>query len=266
MSDETPSSLSAYLELTESTYSRLSDPLVLINKEEVTPLLERWSQKLCLVLSQYSNSRHSSDGPASLRQITRVCPWRMSGELMRQSRYLCTLSVLTRCCECIQDYKMTSCDHTADSELYLMPWCYDCEGASLRGGGDFVETDSGLHSDHSSPLTLLTSYKQQYSEDSEESQHETAELTDSRVIERTDSCLSGVLQSTCRFMSTFWFLMDIDQLCTHIEQLSNTDTIRERALWGTLINCLVGECKCQQYICYLFYNSIRFSRRLNNTL
>ena len=259
MSEETPSSLSVYLELTQSTYEALTDPLVLYDTEECTPLLEKWCQKLCLVLSQYTGRQHAAaDSPPALRQVSTVCPWRMSENQMRQSRYLATLCVLSEKCECIQDYWLTAAGHAADEDTrqqrYLLPWCYNSNTEELTASSEeFVETDSGLHSNHSSPLPLLTKYRPDASPERLEANLDgpeansdtemTVELSHpDRCTDQSDS-RSGIpvtLQSTCRFMSAFWFLIDGDELCTYIEQLSYTDTDKQKALWSTLINCLIG--------------------------
>lgn len=250
MTDVAPSSLAAYLELTEITHDRLSDPLLLFTPDIMIPLLEKWSAKLCLLMSEYSQSiQQSPDDRPCLRNISKVCPWRMSNELLSQSRYLATLCVLKHSCDCIQDYKITECDTTNQS--YLLPWCYAIN--HLLNSEELTETDSGLQSYHSSPVHTLTPYSQP-SQEAILSDKPT-EMSNSHVKDEksagTDREETGsnnestrlpyhVLQS-CQFMSTFWFLMDTSQLCGVIDQLSQSDTLLQHALWSTMINCLIGE-------------------------
>ena len=54
------------------------------------------------------------------------------------------------------------------------------------------------------------------------------------------------LAIVCQFVSTFWFLVNQKELCSYIEKLSadKKESEKQKYLWITLMNCLVGKSMC----------------------
>ena len=101
--------LQAYLALTRQTWQRLSDPTILVNLEESTPLLEAWSQKLCHLLCHYTNIKTDTwSEERTLRSLTTVCPWSMDRDETAESQYLAMLCVVRDVTKAIDNYKLAT--------------------------------------------------------------------------------------------------------------------------------------------------------------
>ncbi|XP_067936291.1 uncharacterized protein [Watersipora subatra] len=104
--DEMPTGLGPFLSLTDLRYSELTDPVNLLDEnDEVEQLLTEWSERLCLVLSQYTRTASvSTPEGRTLRHLTRICPWRMNMRMAKKCEYLATLCVIHSGSEPILDY------------------------------------------------------------------------------------------------------------------------------------------------------------------
>jgi len=217
MNEDMPSALTLYLDVTDRAYCSLMHPQ-LEEGGEVDARLRDWSQHLATLLSDYTHSQHHLKSTAcstgkALRHLTKVCPWRMSESQTLQSIYLATMCVIRKQCHVMNAY---SIDRPDASHPYSV-----LKELNVQGEDNFLSDKLAAGNDLENPSSNR--------------------LVSDLVY---PDCTVRVV---AQFISTFWFLMDKELLCKHIEyksaavsSLSEQLWSERKELWDVVISCLIG--------------------------
>lgn len=114
MAEEMPTSLQAYIEITESTYEKVhpgpQSDIQPVDPEAKVQLLNNWCRKLCAILAEYTNiqnSQSASDSTKILLKFKKFCPWKMSQKTRQMSSELLELCIRDHCCDALSHYCIT---------------------------------------------------------------------------------------------------------------------------------------------------------------
>lgn len=229
MAEDMPTSIRSFLELTELSHTQLTDPLLLLtNSQSIYHILDKWGRSLCLLLSQYT---HQAGLPTSgtLRYINIVCPWRMNTGQQVKCRYLATMCVITGCCAPILDYEIAE-QEIGHAYIIAVPSIGTIRREEVKLLTD-IESSDELHETNRE----------------EESSSNTINSTtprDSSVeeLKLSNQDISCNIETVGQFISTFWFLMDVGELCTYLRQLESTNNVvKLKSYWERFMNCVTCE-------------------------